>query len=186
MLCKMNIPFSWVWIQTTERKKTHYFNWLVSKFNFNLQILAHNSLMANFSSLICNRHSIGCHGNTKLHNKNMHRCPVERHVIIEAEFIQFLCVWKPWRAIFGWFDHYLKINSQRMWIVNILVLWILYFRNALYRKHWIWMWIVCVMFDEYPDVVRDPNDPHCTIATFLHRIAFTVLHASFYIERVCL
>lgn len=40
------------------------------------------------------------------------------------------------------------------------------------------------MFDEYPDIVQHPNEPHCTIATFLHRIAFTVLHASLYIERV--
>lgn len=38
------------------------------------------------------------------------------------------------------------------------------------------------MFDEYPN--HNPDEPHCTISTFLHRIAFTVLHASFYIERV--
>lgn len=43
------------------------------------------------------------------------------------------------------------------------------------------------MFDEYPDeddIVRYPDDPHCSIDTFLHRIAFTVLHASLYLERV--
>lgn len=42
------------------------------------------------------------------------------------------------------------------------------------------------MFDEYADVERDPYEPHCTVATFLHRIAFSVFHASFYIERVWL
>lgn len=37
------------------------------------------------------------------------------------------------------------------------------------------------MFDEYPN--HNSDEPHCTISAFLHRIAFTVLHASHHIER---
>lgn len=43
------------------------------------------------------------------------------------------------------------------------------------------------MFDEYPDedeILRYPDDPHCSMFTFLNRIAFTVLHASLFLERV--
>lgn len=41
-----------------------------------------------------------------------------------------------------------------------------------------------IMFDEYPELIQNSNHPHCTISTFLHRIAFTVLHTSLYIQRV--
>jgi len=40
------------------------------------------------------------------------------------------------------------------------------------------------MYDENCDeVIADPNAPRCSIVTFLHRVAFTVLHASLFLER---
>lgn len=40
------------------------------------------------------------------------------------------------------------------------------------------------MYDENSVYVEDdPWAPRCSITTFLHRIAFTVMHASFFLER---
>lgn len=42
-----------------------------------------------------------------------------------------------------------------------------------------------IMYDEYSELTQqDPETPRCSIRTFLYRIAFTVFHASLYIERV--
>ncbi|XP_050067868.1 uncharacterized protein LOC126556583 isoform X2 [Anopheles maculipalpis] len=38
------------------------------------------------------------------------------------------------------------------------------------------------MYDDHYDETKDPTVPRCSVATFLHRIAFTVLHASFFLE----
>ncbi|KFB38000.1 tensin [Anopheles sinensis] len=38
------------------------------------------------------------------------------------------------------------------------------------------------MYDDHYDEAKDPTVPRCSVATFLHRIAFTVLHASFFLE----
>ncbi|EDS25858.1 tensin [Culex quinquefasciatus] len=38
------------------------------------------------------------------------------------------------------------------------------------------------MYDAHHDEASDPNAPRCSITTFLHRVAFTVLHASFFLE----
>ncbi|XP_062560526.1 tensin-2 isoform X3 [Armigeres subalbatus] len=38
------------------------------------------------------------------------------------------------------------------------------------------------MYDDHYDEASDPNAPRCSITTFLHRIAFTVLHASLFLE----
>lgn len=44
--------------------------------------------------------------------------------------------------------------------------------------------LIKIMYDEnYDEVHVDPWAPRCSITTFLHRIAFTVLHASFFLER---
>lgn len=41
------------------------------------------------------------------------------------------------------------------------------------------------MYDDHYDEACDPNAPRCSITTFLHRVAFTVLHASLFLENVC-
>lgn len=49
--------------------------------------------------------------------------------------------------------------------------------------------VVCQikMYDEHSDsTIADPLAARCSMTTFLNRIAFTVFHASLYIERVCL
>nr|CAJ14145.1 tensin [Anopheles gambiae] len=38
------------------------------------------------------------------------------------------------------------------------------------------------MYDDHYDETNDPTVPRCSVTTFLHRIAFTVLHASFFLE----